>query len=480
MRPVAIVGAGPSGLGAAYELSRHRIPVIVIEKNEQVGGLARTINHNGLRFDVGPHRFFTKSRKVLLIWQELLQEELLSIKRQTRILYNNTLFDYPLILTNALNGLGWGEASKIVLDYLLSKQRQWLLNPPIVSFEDWVVSQFGQRLYEVFFKTYSEKVWGIPCQEIGPEWAGQRIKGLSLFTAVLNALVKNKDSRPKTLIDHFFYPRLGAGQFYEYLAAAVEANGGQIWLQQECVKLQHEKGRLHALVTRDLQGRLTEVEVESVITSAPITQTVQIINPAPPPEVLQHARQLRFRSHVGVDLEVGRKLFPDQWIYIHAPDLQMARISDYTNFSPAMSDSPRHRPVTVEYFAFTEDKIWQTPDEGLIILAKQEMERCPQFSPVEVGEGFVVRHPEAYPLIRRGYETHLEVIKAYLASLAGLQLIGRAGLFRYDNQDHALVTGLLAGRNLMGGNYDISKVNAEAEYHESGSYENLSDVGPYK
>ena len=467
-RPIVIVGGGPSGLGAAYELSRSGLPVLVLETLPQVGGLSRTMQRRGLRYDVGPHRFYTKSREVLRLWHDILQDKLLSVNRLTRIFHEDTFFKYPLEIMDALSGLGALESCRIVGSYLLAQWQQMWAPQPIKNFEDWVVNQFGRRLFEIFFKVYSEKVWGIPCQSIGAEWAGQRIKGLNLYTAVWNVLVKHNQSRPRTLADQFFYPRLGAGQFYEKLAAHVVASGGEVLVGHKSVALYHEQGRVRGVVAQDNQGHRLEIDAQAVISSAPLTETIQTLIPTAPPEILGHAAKLRFRGHIGVHLALERRLFPDQWIYVHSKALRMARIADYCNFSPDMSTVPGCGGVTVEYFVFPGEGLWQASDADLLILAQQELGQCGQFSQKKIVDGFVVRHPHAYPLIELGYASHLQIIQAYVDRIEGLQVIGRGGMFRYNNQDHALLSGLLAARNILGPEVDIWNINSDAEYLEEG------------
>jgi protoporphyrinogen oxidase len=469
MRAIVIIGAGPSGLAAAYELSCAGIPVIVLETEEQVGGLARTIKFNGLRYDVGPHRFFTKSSAVLKLWQKVLNDELLTVKRLTHILHSDSLFDYPLSLSNTLAGLGIRESILIIQSYIWAQWHRLCHNYPENNFEDWVINHFGHRLYELFFKTYSEKVWGISCEQLEKEWADQRIKGLNLWSAVMNILFKNSNFKPKTLVDQFLYPRLGAGYFYERLAIAITAQGGQVITGQKCIVLRHENRNLRAIVAQDRQGQKYEIEAREVIASSPITETVKALNPCAPPEILNHAKKLLYRSHIAVNIVVNGTTFPDQWLYIHSNKLKMARISDYRNFSCAMTDSPDRGPLTVEYFAFPQDKLWRTSDQEIMALVKHELSHCRHFSSPHILDGFVLRHQHAYPLIRLGYKEHLEPVKHYLKGIKGLKLIGRGGLFRYNNQDHAIINGLQAASNILGGSHINWLANTRSEeYLEEG------------
>ncbi|RJP74672.1 MAG: NAD(P)/FAD-dependent oxidoreductase [Candidatus Zixiibacteriota bacterium] len=468
MEPVVVIGAGPSGLAAAYELATHSTPVVLLEQLPQVGGLSRTLQKDGARFDVGPHRFFTKNTEVFDLWKNLLQEDLLSVPRLTRIFYNKKFFYYPLAPMNALFGVGPLEAGQIFLSYFSNRVKERFSPTQPVSFEDWVVSQFGRRLFEIFFKTYTEKVWGIPCTQIGADWAGQRIKGLSLWTAFVNSVFKPQGNKIKSLVDEFVFPRLGAGMFYETMARHIEQHGGKILLGRTVTGFRHEGDRIRSVVARNGDGSTEEIEGSAFLTSAPLTENVMGFLPQAPPEVMTAAQGLRYRSHVGVDLIVEGNPFPDNWIYVHSREVNLARVANYRNFSAAMAPDERRTPITVEYFCFPGDAIMSRSDEELVELAKTEMHRMKVMKPDQVLSGFVLRNEKAYPVIELGYETHMNVLRRYIGQFRNFQPIGRCGMFRYNNQDHAIVTGLLAARNLLGSKYDVWSVNIEAEYHESG------------
>jgi protoporphyrinogen oxidase len=468
MKPVVVIGAGPSGLAAAYELSRQSVPVVLVEQLGQVGGLSRTIRRNGTRFDVGPHRFFTKSAEVHQLWADILKEDLLSVPRLTRIFYNNKFFYYPLAPVNALFGIGPAAAVNIIASYLSTRVKERFSPTDPVSFEDWVVAQFGRRLYEIFFKTYTEKVWGIPCTEIGADWAGQRIKGLSLATAVLNAVFKPKQKKIKTLVDEFVFPRLGAGMFYELLGEHAQKNGCQILLGRRTVGFRHENSSIKAAIVEDKNGNREEIEGDYFLVSSPLTDGIIGMDPDPPADVMEAARGLRYRSHVGVDLDVEGNPFPDNWIYVHAREVYLARVANYRNFSKEMASNDSRTPITVEYFCFKGDHIWERDEEALIALAKEELQRMKILEPDQVLDSFIIRNEKAYPVIELGYEQKIDALKEYIGRFKNFQPIGRCGMFKYNNMDHAIVTGLLAARNYLGGNYDVWSVNIDAEYHESG------------
>ncbi len=468
MQPVVVIGAGPSGLAAAYELTTHGTPVILLEQLSQVGGLSRTIRKNGASFDVGPHRFFTKNSEIFQLWSDILGEDLLSVPRLTRIFYNHKFFYYPLAPMNALFGVGLLSAAQIFASYFSTQIRQKLAPSQPTNFEEWVVGQFGRRLFEIFFKTYTEKVWGIPCTQIGADWAGQRIKGLSLWSAVVNSLLKPKQKKIKTLVNEFVFPRLGAGMFYECMAQEIERHGGQILLGKRSVGFRHEGNLLRSAFIEDVEGRREEIEGSAFLVSAPLTEGILGLSPAPPAEVAEAARGLRYRSHLGVDLIIEGNPFPDNWIYVHAREVNLARIANYRNFSAAMAPVEGLTPITVEYFCFKDDDIWRRGEEGLIELARTELQRMKIIQPEQVKSGFAVRNEKAYPVIELGYEKKMEVLRSYISRFKNFQPIGRSGMFKYNNQDHAIATGLLAARNVLGGNYDVWSVNIDAEYHEAG------------
>jgi protoporphyrinogen oxidase len=474
MEPIIVIGAGPSGLAAAYELTLHNLPVIVIEQLPQVGGLSRTIQKDGAYFDIGPHRFFSKNPEVFQLWSGLLQEDLLTVPRLTRIFYNNKFFYYPLAPMNALFGVGPLSAAQVFFSYFVTRIRNRISPAPIISFEDWVVGQFGRRLFEIFFKTYTEKVWGIPCTQIGADWAGQRIKGLSLGTAVLNSVLKPDHKKEKTPLVEFVFPRLGAGMFYERMAEEIERHGGQILLNKKSVGFRHEGNKICSVIIENTDGTREEIEGSAFLASSPLTEGVLGLRPEPAPEVIEAARGLRYRSHIGVDFLVEGNPFPDNWIYVHAREVNLARLANYRNFSSAMAGSSELTPITVEYFCFVGDRIWSQNETELISQAKSELKRMKLIQPEQLHSGFIIRNEKAYPVIELGYEQKVSILRSYIAGFKNFHPIGRCGMFKYNNMDHAIVTGLLAARNIMGSRYDVWLVNIDAEYHESGEVLSLN------
>ena len=467
MDPVVIIGAGPAGVSAALELARSGVAVTLIEAGDSIGGLSRTITHGGALFDIGPHRFFTKNEEILGLWCDSLGEDFLHVDRLTRIFYRGQFFNYPISLGDTLKKVGPVQAAAFALSYLGTKARGAVIKREPISFEDWVVAQFGRSLFNAFFKTYTEKVWGIPCTQIEAEWAGQRIKGLSLAEVVRNAIFKPKD-KAKTLVERFRFPRLGAGMMYERFAQLAQERGTQVLLGTTAVGIRHENGRAVAVVI-ERDGARSEIPCSHVLTSNPITEVAGILDPDPPPTVLEAARRLRYRCHLSVRLLVEGALFPDNWIYVHAKEVVLGRVANYANFSPQMRDPQGRSPITVEYFQFPTDDLYANPDPNAIIaFAKRELQQMGIVQPDQVVDGFVVRSPRAYPVLELGYAPHLQTIREYLQTITNLQPIGRAGMFKYNNQDHSIATGLLAARNVTGARHDVWAVNIDAEYHEAG------------
>ena len=472
MVDAVVIGAGPSGLATGYEMARHGARVILLERLDRVGGLARTIPHDRCLFDIGPHRFFTKNDEVRQLFADVVGEDAVRVSRLTRIYYRNKFFNYPLTPLNALFGVGVGSSIAIFLSYLKATTRQSFFPRDPENFEQWVTDQFGARLFETFFKTYTEKVWGVPCTQIGADWAGQRIKGLSLIAAIQNALFngKNKTKTIKTLVDEFLFPRLGAGQFYEKMGRLVEERGSSILPNRRVIRMTREGWRVRSVTVRDEVGKCEEVEGRYFMSSAPLTEMVEMMSPAPPDAVLEACRSLRYRDHIGVHLKVEGNPFPDNWIYVHDKKFRMARLVNYRNFSEAMAEKEGISPLTVEYFTFKGDDLWRRSDKELIDYAAGELNQMFVGRRAErVISAFVVRSEKAYPVIEIGFQPHIDVIKGWLDQFENLMPIGRSGMFKYNNQDHAIATGLLAARTALGlGKFDPWLVNIDAEYHEAG------------
>jgi protoporphyrinogen oxidase len=460
---VVVIGGGPAGLTAAYELTKLGHHPVVLEKGDRVGGLARTENYKGFYFDMGGHRFFTKVEEVRKLWREVLGHDFLRRPRLSRIYYKRKLFYYPLRAMNALLGLGVWQSIRVVASYLLA---QLVPHRQEDTFEQWVTNRFGNRLFLTFFKTYTEKVWGIPCSELRAEWAAQRIKDLSLKAALLNMFVSSRRTI-KTLIPEFDYPRLGPGMMWNAVKAEIEQRRGLVRLGAEVIALRRTGVRIDSVVV-SAGGREDVIPATAVISSMPVTELVKRLDPPPEPEVLRAADRLTYRDFLTVCLIVNRPhLFPDNWIYVHDPEVKVARIQNFKNWSPDMVPDPAKSSLGLEYFCTEQDALWTMPDHDLVELARREVERIGLARAADVEDGCVFRVPKAYPVYDHEYREHLARLREFLGCLENLQTVGRNGLHRYNNQDHAMVTGMLAVRNLvLGEQHDLWSVNTDQEYQE--------------
>jgi len=459
---VVVIGAGPAGLAAAQAAVQNRLPCLLVEQGSQVGGLSRTVAYRGFRFDIGPHRFFTKNQMVQALWEETLGADFLTVPRLTRIYSQGRFYLYPLKLGDVLAGLGPWASSKAVLSYL--KQRAWPVS--VHSYADWITRQFGRTLYETFFQDYTAKVWGVPGELLSPDWAAQRLRNLSLWRAIMGALHSQENGKVASLVDQFHYPRYGAGQMYTALAENVQQQGAEIALRTAVGQVTHTLNRITSVSLLGPHGH-QEVPVSQVVASMPITDLVRRMFPRPPDQVLQAAWQLHYRSLVTVNLLLRRPPnLPDQWVYLQCPEVQAGRLHIGRNFSPAMVPDASLGSATLEYFCNTCGDLWRAADSTLVEIAKADLEQTGLIPAHDVLDGMVLRVEKAYPVYHRGYNQHLAVIRDWLAGFVNLHCIGRFGQFRYNNMDHAMLTGLLAVRRLLGEEVDPWAVNAEAEYHE--------------
>ena len=464
MYDLIIIGAGPAGLTAAYELSDSDKKVLVLEKKPQVGGLAETKVFDDYRYDIGPHRFFTKNQEVYDLFLNVLDKDAVEVNRKTRILFKNSYFDYPLTPLNALFGLGIFESILIGLSYIFARIKSYIGITKINNFEDWVVDKFGRKLFNNFFKNYTEKVWGIDCSDIGSDWAAQRIKGLSLSTAIKFALFPNSKKRPKTLVDKFYYPKLGAGMLWEKFEEIVVKKNIEVSKEKTVTDIvTKDKGFIVSF--KDNEGNEKSEETKNIFFSNPLLEFIDIFDGDVPHKVIKSAKSLNYRNHISVHVTVDKKLFDDNWIYIHSPNVDMARIADFTNFSDSMSVDGNY-PLTLEYFCFENDELWNKKNDEIIEYGLKELKRIFDVE-FNVVHSAISRSPKAYPVIKTGYQVHIDIIKEWLSSLPNITAIGRSGMFKYNNQDHAMATGLYAARTLMGlGDFDPWEVNVDGEYHE--------------
>jgi protoporphyrinogen oxidase len=463
---LTVLGAGPAGLTAAYEAQRletgHR-PVI-LEAGALVGGIARTESHDGFRFDIGGHRFFTKVPEIAQLWEEIMGADFITVPRKSRIYYGGKFYDYPLRISNALGNLGTREAAHTMASYA-----KWRIFPSKTedNLEEWVMNRFGGRLYGHFFRSYTEKVWGIPCTEIAADWAEQRIKNLSLSKAVWNALTGANDTA--SLIEEFRYPRLGPGMMWEKVAAGIEAEGGEVRTRTRVTAIEREGDRIVAVRAEGPDGP-SRVETDEVVSTLALRDLVEMVEPAPPPEVVQAAARLKYRDFLIVALQLDDDdPFDDNWIYIHSPEVKVGRIQNFRAWSREMVPEGRGTSVGMEYFCHEGDGLWTSTDEELIDLAGGELEELGLGARTSVRSGKVIRQPKAYPVYDAEYRDAVATIEGWVKSLENFQTVGRNGLHRYNNQDHSMLTALLAARNLTdpARPHDVWTVNVERAYHET-------------
>ena len=458
---VIIIGAGPAGLGAAHELTTRDVRPLVIEQSSLVGGIARTENYKGNRFDIGGHRFYTKCDEIRQLWHQMLGHDFIDVSRLSRIFYRGRFIKYPLELLDTVRCLGVAESILVLLSYLKTQ-----VFPPSEeqTFEQWVTRRFGERLFRTFFKTYTEKIWGIPCDVLSADWAAQRIRGLSFTRAVRNAIFRSEGA--KSLIKEFSYPVLGPGMMWQRFERAVVERGGRVEMHAEAVRIPREDGRVTSVVVRQADGE-TEMPAEHVISSMPMTELVKRLSPAAPDDVLRAASGLKYRAFIMVALIVDRAdLFQDNWIYVHDPAVTVGRIQNFKNWSPAMVADPAKTCVGMEYFCSEGDNLWTMSDADLLELAAEELSMLVLAEEADVEDGAVVRQPKAYPVYDEGYGRRVRVVRDFVSTLGNLQTIGRNGMYRYNNLDHSMLTGMLAARNVMGEDHDVWSVNAERSYGE--------------
>lgn len=477
---VFVIGAGPAGLTASYLLTKEGRSVTVIETDpEYVGGISRTASYKNYLFDIGGHRFFSKSKEVVDLWYEILPQDFIERPRMSRIYYNGKYFSYPLKAFEAFTNLGPVESALCVLSYGYARA---FPNEKPETFHEWVANQFGERLFSIFFKTYTEKVWGMSCDEISADWAAQRIKGLDLYSAMANAL--RQSIRPqksaigpdgkviKTLIQSFQYPRKGPGMMWDAAARKTREQGGEIHMGQTLSGLSYDADSgIWTITATKEDGETATYEARNVISSAPITELVASLDVSD--ECRTSASKLRYRDFLTVALVVDKPdLFPDNWIYIHDPSVKVGRIQNFRSWSPEMIPNPDHSCLGLEYFCFEGDGLWTSSDEDLIALAKKELEQIGLAKPEDIPDGCVVRQKKAYPVYDDSYKENVAAIRSELEQkFPSLHLVGRNGMHKYNNQDHAMMTSMLTTKNIIAGEklFDIWNVNEDAEYHESGN-----------
>ena len=464
---VAVIGAGPAGITAGYELSKAvpegRIKQLdVYEISSSVGGLARSFSLWGQTVDLGPHRFFSNDKRINELWLEVAGNNYDIIQRQTRIFYKNSFFDYPIKALNALTNLGFFEAARCVLSY------GWQKIFPVKddnTFESWVTRRFGKRLYQIFFKTYSEKLWGIKCTELDSDFASQRIKKLSLFEAIKNAITQGRNNKHKTLVDQFAYPLDGTGSIYNRMAEVIEKNGGKVHLSKGVEKVMTSGRKVTGLILTSGE----EVKYDHIVSSMPISLLVTRL-PETPYDIKEYANKLKFRNTILVYLKINKTdLFTDQWLYIHSKELHTGRITNFRNWVPQLYGKDENTIICMEYWCNFEDPEWKYTDEEYINIGKEEFTKTGLLKDGDVLDGFVVRLPRCYPIYYKGYKEELKPVESYLRTIENLQVIGRYGAYKYNNQDHSIFMGLLAAENILENTEnDLWTINTDYEvYQES-------------
>jgi protoporphyrinogen oxidase len=440
-----IIGAGPAGLTAGIELLKtERVDVTVLERDTVIGGLARTNEYKGYRYDIGPHHFITDSEIVMKWWMDMMADDFHPHKRYTRIFYKKHFFNYPLDPWNVITGLSLLECFRCVLSYV--KARVYPIKP-VKTFQDWITNRFGHRLFSIFFKTYTEKVWGIACDKISSDWAAQRIKGFSLSQAIFYAFFGRwfKKNAPRTIQDTFYYPSLGAGAFWERAAKKLTALGGSINLDHGVAKIEYTENAISAVVTRSASGDETRFQADEFFSTMSLHSLIKSLVPLPSKEIVEAAESLQYRGLITVNLIVDKAdVIPDHWLYVHEKSVRMGRIGNMNNFSLKMVADQQHTALSLEYFAFVNEPFWQLSDAELVTLGTKELEELGLVKPGQIVDGMVVKTAEAYPVYDQNYHQHLNAVLDYLKQFKNLHLMGRNGMHRYNNMDVAMLSAMHA------------------------------------
>lgn len=461
-KKVVIIGAGPAGLATAYEFVKQKktqdFELIIFEMDNQVGGLAKTLEYKGYRFDIGGHRFYTKFKQIDDFYKKFLGKDMLKRTRLSRIYYNGKFYDYPLSAANALKNLGIRQSIKICISWL---GRQIKKHKSEKTFDEWVSNRFGDELFKIFFKSYTEKVWGIPTSKLSADWAAQRIQNFNLLIAIVNAVFKINPGA-KTIIKHFYYPKYGPGMLYAKMQKLLEQNGIKIYFGHEVIKIIKRANKITAVVVKNDKGRTKTIKVDYLVSTMPFDKLILALNP--PPDLARKVKKLKFRNFITVNLIVKSNLFPDQWIYIHDPTVKVGRIQNFRNWSPFMAKKgSKNTPIGMEYFTSEGDELWHKKDNELIKLAKKEIVKIGLLQPQDIVDAFVYRVKNAYPIYNFNYKTPLNHAKRYVNQFPNLYLCGRGGLFRYNNQDHSILTGFFVAKDIIGGKHkhDVWSVGEE-------------------
>ena len=443
-----VLGGGLAGLSAAHAFASEGVSPLVFEADDTVGGLSKTIVRGGFRFDLGGHRFHTRDKAVEDLVRQLMGDELLHVGRKSQIYMNGRFFDYPLKPLNSLSGLGIPTVARIVADYIVERVKGMFQPDPGDSLEDWVVRNFGRKMFDIYFKVYSEKVWGIPCDRISRSWVERRIEGLSLATAIKNAFSSAVGRDLPTLIENFLYPALGIGRISDRFAEEINRTG-HVHTGSPVRKITHDGKRITSVLAGP-EGVLMEVAAGRYVSTIPLTALASMMDPAPPEGVLAAASSLGYRDLVIAAVAVDKPVVTDlSWVYIPDKDIPFGRIHEPKVWSPAMAPEGKTLLV-VEFFCFKGDVLWNSTDEQIMEHSRVGLRKLGFAEPEEVSEGWVLRIPGAYPLFEIGYEEHVKIVMDYFSSFENLFIAGRSGKFSYLNMDHAIASGMEAAKRAVG------------------------------
>lgn len=468
-KKVAIIGAGPAGLAVAYEfITKNKLKeyeIEIYESDSQVGGISKTLKFKGYRFDLGGHRFYTKYKEIDKFYKNILGSEMLIRERLSRIFFEKKFYNYPLSASNVLNNLGLLRSIKLGLSWLFRSLNKYKDEK---TFDKWVSNRFGDKLFNTFFKSYTEKLWGIPTNKLSADWAAQRIQNFDFLKAVISAFFGTNSSSSKTIIKKFYYPKYGPGMLYEKMKNFLKAKGVKIYLNSEIVDIGKQNKKINEIVIMNKKtGKTSSKKVDYLVSTMPLNKLVILLKPKIP--LKKTIKQFKFRSFLTVNLIIKSNPFPDNWIYIHDTGVKALRMQNFRNWSPFMiKKGEKNTPIGMEYFAYEGDELWKTKDQELLKLAKKELGIIGLAKPEDVLDGFVHRVKNAYPIYNFNYKTTLNIAKEYLEEFENLYLCGRGGLFRYNNMDHSILTGFYVARNIILGEnkFDAWSVNEDESYLE--------------
>jgi len=444
---IVIIGAGPSGLACSNELmfGRNKLRIVCLEKNDRVGGLARSYYYRGSIFDIGPHRFYTKNAFIFSMWKKLLKNSFLRINRKTRIYYKNIFFHYPINIMDILKKFDLKSLVSIFFSYI--KAQIYFFNKTPKTYQEWIEKKFGYILFNMFFQDYTVKVWGIACNKISAVWAQSRIDNLDFFMILRSFIPFRSSSLSKSLSNIFYYPQRGSGYFFQKLADSFNKKDIHIELRSQVQKIIHSDSIIKTIIYTK-NGKTHSLRPDFVFSSMPITKLIFTLSPPPPYTIMQAASRLKFRGHITVNILIKRKIFPDNWVYIHDPLVKMARITNYNSFNPSLQSND-HTAISIEYFAFKEEKIWLLSEEELIMLAKNELQKIGMILQTDILKGFVIKEEDAYPAYYMGYERYLSLLTTYVSTFKNLKCIGRGGMYKYNNMDQAMLSGIDAAKEYI-------------------------------